>query len=87
MKYILLILSIIIYASYGIENCGYILFSILTSFFVAKHLKGKDKKVILALVILVNVFISIWMKIAVFKNQNILVNTFEEYLKFKDNLY
>ncbi len=62
MNYLLLILSAVIYASFGLPNCIYILFSLLTSFFAAKFLNSKHKKVILSLTIILNTLVLLFVK-------------------------
>lgn len=62
MNVLLLLLSIIIYVSFGIPNCIYILFSLLSSFFVAKYLKNKSGKIILILTIAINTLVLLVVK-------------------------
>lgn len=57
------IISILIYASFGLTNLIYILFSALTTFFAAKNLKGKNRKAILILTIAANIGILVFMKV------------------------
>lgn len=58
----LLILSIAIYMSYGIQNCIFIIFSILTTYIAAKNLKTKHRKLILIGTIAINSIILIGVK-------------------------
>ena len=58
----ILLISILIYASFGLTNLIYILFSALTTFFAAKNLNGKNKKLILILTIIANIGILVFMK-------------------------
>ena len=58
----ILLISILIYASFGFTNLIYILFSALTTFFAAKNLNDKNKKLILALTIIANIGILVFMK-------------------------
>jgi D-alanyl-lipoteichoic acid acyltransferase DltB (MBOAT superfamily) len=67
MNIILLILSIVIYASFGITNLIFILFSIITSFVAAKCFKYKYKKAILISTILINAIILLFIKLILFK--------------------
>lgn len=55
MNIILLILSLIIYSSFGISNFIFILFSLFTSFIAGKFLNGSKKKFVLILTIFLNV--------------------------------
>lgn len=71
MNFILLVLSIIIYASYGIQNCIYIFFSLLTSFFAAKYLKSKNGKAILGLTIGLNTLILVFVRFIPYTGANI----------------
>ena len=59
----ILLISILIYASFGITNLIYILISAITTFFASKHLDGKNKKIILILTIVVNIGILVFMKL------------------------
>lgn len=58
----ILLISILIYASFGLTNLIYIVFSALTTFFAGKNLKGKNKKLIFVLTIVTNIGILIFMK-------------------------
>ena len=60
---LLLVISIVIYLSFGISNFIFILFSILTTFIAAKFLEKKSKKIILAVTIAVNALILIFLKL------------------------
>ena len=72
MNIILLIISALIYVSYGIQNFIYILFSLLTSFFVAKHLKGKSGKILLVATIAINAIVLISVKLLPYTKINII---------------
>lgn len=72
MNIILLIISALIYVSYGIQNFIYILFSLLTSFFVAKHLKGKSGKILLVATIAINAIVLIFVKLLPYTKINII---------------
>lgn len=61
MNVLILILSILIYTSFGLTNLVYILFSALTTFFAAKY--GKGKKSIVILTIIANLAILVFMKV------------------------
>lgn len=61
MNVLILILSILIYASFGLTNLIYILFSALTTFFAAKY--GKGKKPVFVLTIVANLAILVFMKV------------------------
>jgi len=61
MNGLILILSILIYASFGLTNLIYILFSALTTFLAAKY--GKRKKPVFILTIVANLAILVFMKI------------------------
>ncbi len=63
LNILILILSIIIYLSFGTFNIIYILFSALTSFYAAHYLNGKHKKLILGLTISVNLGILLFFKL------------------------
>lgn len=70
MNIILLIISIAIYLSYGIPNVIYILFSMLTSFIAAKHVKNNKK--ILAITVTINAGILIFVKFLPYTNLSIV---------------
>lgn len=72
MNFLLLLVSIIIYASYGLSNFIYIGFSMLTTFIAGKYLKSKNKKIILAGTIAVNALILIGVKFLPYTDINIL---------------
>lgn len=74
MNFLLLALSIVIYASYGISNFIYIGISLATTFVAAKYLnKGnKKRKIILILTIFINAIILIGVKFLPYTNLNIL---------------
>ena len=61
MNVLILILSILIYASFGLTILVYILFSALTTFFAAKY--GKGKKPIVILTIVANLAILVFLKV------------------------
>ncbi len=63
MNILILILSVIIYASFGPVNLVYILFSSLTSFLVAKYAKNKNRKVYFTLTIIINLAILVFFKL------------------------
>ena len=63
MNIILLILSLIIYLSYGIPNFIFILFSMISSFIAAKFLTKKYGKFVLGLTIFLNIFLLIAIKL------------------------
>ncbi len=81
LNFLILILSIAIYLSFGISNIIYILFSALTSFYGAKYLKNKKSKLILSLVIIANLSILLFFK--VFNTKNILVPLGISYYTFQ----
>lgn len=72
MNFLLLLVSIIIYASYGLSNFIYIGFSMLTTFIAGKYLKSKNKKIILTGTIAVNALILIGVKFLPYTDINIL---------------
>ncbi len=74
MNFLLLILSVIIYASYGISNFIYIGFSLLTTFIAARYLKqeSKNRKLVLVGTIVVNSIILVGVKFLPYTNINIL---------------
>ena len=67
MNIILLILSLVIYASFGITNLIFILFSTITSYIAARCFKNKYKKTILISTILVNAIILLFVKFILFE--------------------
>ena len=69
---LLLAISILLYASFGLHSLIYIFFSIITSYFAAKHLDGKNKKTILILTIVVNLAILVFIKFLPYTNFSIL---------------
>ena len=71
MNYLLLVLSIVIYASFGLPNCIYILFSLFTSFFTAKYLQTKHRKIILGLTIILNTSVLLFVKFIPYTGANI----------------
>lgn len=68
---LILILSIAIYASFGIQNLIYILFSTLTTYFAAKSMNNKNKKLIFILTILTNASILIFFKLFSYGKTNL----------------
>ena len=72
MNALLLVVSILLYASFGWQSLLYVFFSIITTFFAAKYLKGKYKKVILVGTIVVNLAILVFMKVLPYTNLSIL---------------
>lgn len=72
MNILLLLASIIIYASFGIQSLLYVFFSIITTFIAAKYLKTKHKKLILSGTIIVNLAILVFMKFLPYTNLSIL---------------
>lgn len=74
MNLILLIVSILIYASYGIKNLIYILSAIIISFTAAKFLNKENKyrKIILIITISLNVANLIFARIQNYTNINII---------------
>lgn len=73
LNIILFIVSIILYASFGWQSLFYIFFSILTSFFAAKYLQGKYKKLVLGITLIANLAILVFMKFVPYTNFSILV--------------
>lgn len=74
MNFLLLVLSIIIYASYGLSNFIYIGFSLLSTFIVARYLnkENKNRKLVLAGTIVLNTAILVFAKFLPYTNINIL---------------
>lgn len=72
MNVLLLLASIIIYASFGIQSLLYVFFSIITTFIAAKYLKTKHKKLILSGTIIVNLAILVFLKFLPYTNLSIL---------------
>lgn len=72
MNVLLLLASIIIYASFGIQSLLYVFFSIITTYIAAKYLKTKHKKLILSGTIIVNLAILVFMKFLPYTNLSIL---------------
>lgn len=72
MNVLLLIASILLYASFGWQSLFYIFFSIIITFFAAKHLQGKYKKTILISTIVINLAILIFMKVIPYTKITIL---------------
>lgn len=74
MNFLLLVLSIIIYASYGLSNFIYIGFSLLSTFIVARYLnkENKNRKLVLAGTIVLNTAILVFVKFLPYTNINIL---------------
>ena len=65
MNVLILILSIIIYASFGPINLVYILFSSITSFLTAKYTKEKNRKLIFGITIALNLAVLVFFKVCV----------------------
>ena len=72
MNVLLLLASIIIYASFGIQSLLYVFFSIITTYIAAKYLKIKYKKLVLSGTIIVNLAILVFMKFLPYTNFSIL---------------
>ena len=74
MNFLLLVLSIIIYASYGLSNFIFIGFSLLSTFVAAKYLhkENKNRKLVLAGTIAINTAILVFVKFLPYTNVNIL---------------
>ena len=74
MNLLLLLLSIIIYASFGISSLVYILLNLLISFILAKYLKKENKysKIILASAIILNSVVLLLIRISPYTNWTIL---------------
>lgn len=70
MNIILLIISIAIYLSYGISNCIYILFSLISSYMAAKYVK--NRKALLITIIAINTAILVLVKLLPYTNINII---------------
>ena len=70
MNILLLIFSILIYASFGLTNLIYILFSILTTYYGALHLnkKNKKRKLIFRIVIILNISLLVFFKFITYNN-------------------
>ena len=73
LNVILFVVSIILYASFGWQSLFYIFFSILTSFFAAKYLQGKYKKLVLGVTLIANLAILVFMKFVPYSNFSLLV--------------
>jgi len=76
MKLLLLILSVFVYASFGLTNFIFILFSIITSFYAAKKMNEKNKKFVLAFTISVNAVLLILFKVYDYCSLNHFFQTF-----------
>ncbi len=74
VRFLLLILSVIIYVSYGLSNFIYICFSLLTTFVAARNLKQDDKnrKIVLVGTIIINTIILVGVKFLPYTSLNIL---------------
>lgn len=72
MNVLLLIISILLYASFGWQSLFYVFFSIITTFVAAKRLKGNNKKLVLIATIIINLAILIFMKVVPFTKLSIL---------------
>ena len=66
MNILILLLSVIIYASFGPINLLYILFSSITSFLTAKYTKDKNRKLIFGITIVVNLAILVFFKVGTY---------------------
>ena len=64
---LLLICSIIIYASFGLKNLIFIIFSALSTYFAAKYMY-KNKKLIFYITLLTNLLILIFFKVITYQN-------------------
>ena len=64
---LLLIFSIIIYASFGIKSLLFILFSALSSFYAGKYMH-KNKKVIFIFTLVINILILVFFKVISYHN-------------------
>lgn len=73
LNVILFIVSIVLYASFGWQSLCYIFFSIFSSFFAAKFLQGKHKKLVLGVTLIANLAILVLMKFVPYTNFSILV--------------
>ena len=72
MNVLLLIVSILLYASFGWQSLFYVFFSIITTFVAVKHLQGKHKKTIFVGTIVVNLAILVFMKVLPYTEFSIL---------------
>ena len=72
MNVLLLIVSILLYASFGWKSLFYVFFSIITTFIAGKHLNGKYKKVVLIGTITINLAILIFMKVLPYTKLSII---------------
>ena len=63
LNIVLLVLSLIIYLSYGLSNFAFIIFSMISSFIAGKFLKGKYRKFILGLTIFANIGVLVAVKL------------------------
>ena len=72
MNALLLIVSILLYASFGWKSLFYVFFSIIITFIAGKHLNGKCKKVVLISTIVVNLAILIFIKVLPYTNLSIV---------------
>lgn len=63
LNIVLLVLSLIIYLSYGLSNFAFIIFSMISSFIAGKFLKGKYGKFILGLTIFANIGVLVAVKL------------------------
>ena len=66
MNILILLLSVIIYASFGPINLLYILFSSITSFLTAKYTKDKNRKLIFGITIVINLAILVFFKVGTY---------------------
>lgn len=72
MNVLLLIVSILLYASFGWQSLFYVFFSIITTFIAGKHLNAKYKKVVLIGTITINLAILIFMKVLPYTKLSII---------------
>ena len=70
---LLLIISILIYASFGVQNLFFILFSIISAFFAGKYINnGKHKKCAFILTLFFNIFILVLFKMLPYTKASII---------------
>lgn len=74
MDIILLIVSIFVYISFGIQNLFYITFSLLTTYAIALQMNKKNKKYLLILGISINVVLLLFFKtVGIFSSKTFLM--------------
>ncbi len=81
VTFLLLLLSIVIYLSFGPINMIYLLFSVFTSFYGAKYLKKQKNKLILTIIIIAN--LGIFLFFLLFPVKNIVVPLGISYYTFQ----